>query len=441
MKLKLAIGVLLVIAAAAGFLVHKGIIPADSVKQQLTQITAPITGDTAAAAPDKSTMSPADLAAGETEKEKATALAVTIAAAVPHEFVERVLVTGSLVPREEIMVHPEVDGLRIVDIQAEVGDRVDKGAILARLERESLESQLDQNTASLARADAAIAQARSAITEAEARLEEAEAAFKRSKPLKSSGYLSESLFDQRRAAATSAKARLVSARDGLTVAEADKARIQAERRGLTWRIARTDIKAPASGLVSRRTARLGAITTGMSDALFRIIEDAQVELDAEIEDQLIGQLEVGQQAIVDVAGVGQTTGKVRLIPPEIDQSTRLGSARILLGDDPRLRIGAFAKGRIETARGRGLAIPAAAVLYGPEGPTVQRVVDSRVRTVPIETGLRSGGLVEVRKGLAAGDRVIAKAGTFLRDGDAVRPMQPNPVVSQAPAKTPFNPRQ
>ena len=96
--------------------------------------------------------------------------------------------------------------------------------------------------------------------------------------------------------------------------------------------------------------------------------------------------------------------------------------RIFLGDDPGLRVGAFARGRITTANGRGLAVPVSAVLYGPEGPTVQVVRANRVVTTRIEAGLVAGALVEVRAGLADGDLVVTRAGTFLREGDAVRPV-------------------
>jgi HlyD family secretion protein len=51
---------------------------------------------------------------------------------------------------------------------------------------------------------------------------------------------------------------------------------------------------------------------------------------------------------------------------------------------------------------------------------VQVVVDGKVATRRIETGLTAGSQVEVRSGLAVGDLVVAKSGTFLRNGDAVR---------------------
>jgi hypothetical protein len=64
----------------------------------------------------------------------------------------------------------------------------------------------------------------------------------------------------------------------------------------------------------------------------------------------------------------------------------------------------------------------AAVLFAAEGPQVQIVENDRVVTRSVATGLKSGDRIEITSGLAEGDTVVAKAGTFLRDGDAVRPV-------------------
>jgi multidrug efflux pump subunit AcrA (membrane-fusion protein) len=63
-----------------------------------------------------------------------------------------------------------------------------------------------------------------------------------------------------------------------------------------------------------------------------------------------------------------------------------------------------------------------AVLYGPEGAVVQVVRDDRIETRRVRVGLLSGGKAEIREGLSEGDQVVARAGTFLREGDRVRPM-------------------
>jgi RND family efflux transporter MFP subunit len=340
-------------------------------------------------------------------------------------------VSGSLVPREEILVAPEVEGFRVLDLKADVGDRVKKGDVLATLVQASLDAQLAQNDASLARADAAISKAKSAISEAEARASEANASFDRAKPLKSSGYLSASTYDEREAAAKTSEAQLVAARDGLKLAEAEKAQVEAQRRELQWRRDNTQVTAPADGLVSQRTARIGGMASSVAEPLFRIILRGQVELDAEVIETELAKVCAGQKAEIKVAGVGDVSGTVRLVTPEVDKTTRLGRVRIFLGDDPRLRIGSFARGTVDTATAHDLAVPSSAVVFDAEGALVQVVRNGHVARTNIKTGLVSNGRIEVREGLAVGDIVVAKAGTFLRDGDAVRAIVPDAKISEA----------
>lgn len=357
--------------------------------------------------------------------------AVTVARVALADFHETVLVTGTLVPREEILVAPEVEGLRVLDLAVDIGDRVARGDVLARLVRETLDAQLAQNDAGLARVAAQAARAESEIVAAEARLEEAKAQFERAKPLAKSGYMSESVFDQREAAARTASAQLAAARDGLKVAAAEKAQLEAQRRELEWRLAKAEVRAPAGGIVSRRNARIGGLATGIGEPMFRIIRDGEIELDAELTETSLAKVREGQRAIVSVTGASEREGKVRLVSPEVDRATRLGRVRVFLGADPALRIGSFARGTIATAEGRGLAVPVSAVQYGPAGASVLVVVDGKVATRAITTGLSAAGSVEVRSGLVEGDVVVARAGTFLRDGDTVRPVLPDAKVSEA----------
>jgi RND family efflux transporter MFP subunit len=353
--------------------------------------------------------------------EEVTAAVVTVVRVVPADFTETVLATGSLVAREEILVGPEVEGLRVTEVLADEGQRVKKGDVLARLVSDTLEAQLAQNEAGLARATAAIAQARSAIVQAEARLTETRNAFERAKPLKVAGHMADSAYDQREQAARTAEAQLVAARDGLKVAQAEKAQIEAQHREINWRRGRTEVVAPADGIISRRVARVGGFAAGAAEPMFRIVAKGEIELDAEVTETRVGAVKEGQRARVETAGA-TVEGTVRLVSPEIDKATRLGRVRIFLGDKDALRVGAFARGVIEAASSRGLSVPASAVLYEPEGAVVQVVRNNRVETRRIVTGLAAGALVEVRRGLAQDDLVVARSGTFLRDGDAVRPV-------------------
>ena len=147
-----------------------------------------------------------------------------------------------------------------------------------------------------------------------------------------------------------------------------------------WKRANTEVTAPADGLVSRRTARIGGMAAGAAEPMFRIVARGEVELDAEVIETELAKVTAGQKARVNVAGVGDVDGTVRLVSPEVDKLTRLGRVRIFLGDDPRLRIGAFARGTIETAQSRGLAVPSSAVVFDAGGAFVQVVRDGRVET-------------------------------------------------------------
>lgn len=356
---------------------------------------------------------------------------ITVSKVGIDNFVETAAVSGSLVPREEILVSPEVEGLRVLELLADEGDKVNKGQVLARLVAEQLDAQLAQNDANLARSDAAIAQAESQIVQFEAQSKEAAAQFDRAVPLKQSGYLSGATYDQRESAAHTTAAQLIAARDGLTAAKAEKAQVEAQRRELMWRRNNTEVTAPADGVISRRMARIGAMASTAGEPMFRIIQNGEIELDAEIVETELKKVKVGQKAIVTVPQNGDFDGKVRLIAPEVDKATRLGRVKIFLGDNPSLRIGSYARGRIETARSRGLAVPSSAVTFDQGLATVQVVKDDTVQKHSVTVGLIAGDLVEIKKGVNEGDLVVTRAGTFLRDGDVVRPVIPEPRLSEA----------
>ena len=260
---------------------------------------------------------------------------------------------------------------------------------------------------------------------------EARNAFERAKPLRTAGHMSESAYDQREQAARTAEAQLVAAQDGLKVAEAEKAQIEAQRRELMWRRGRSEVLAPADGIISRRIARVGGFAAGSAEPMFRIVANSEIELDAEVVETRLAGVRQGQDARVEVTGLGTIAGKVRLVSPEVDKATRLGRVRIFLGDNPGLRVGAFARGTIETAKGSGLAVPASAILYGADGGAWCRwCATAGSRRARSRRAWRPASLVEVKEGLSEGDLVVARSGTFLRDGDAVRPVLSRTTVSE-----------
>lgn len=347
---------------------------------------------------------------------------VTVVRAVRGPIAERVVVTGTLVPREEVLVSPQVEGFAIVEVLAEEGDVVAAGQVLARLSRETIETSLMQNAAQALRADAATAQARASVVEAQATRAQADLALVRTRDLLATGNAAREVFETRDAAARIAAARIEAATNVLRAAEADRALAEAQRRELQVRLARTELRAPVAGVVSRRAARLGAVVMGAGDPLFRIIEGGSVELEADVPETSLARLRPGQSASIDVFGVPRT-GRVRLVSPEVSRTTRLGRVRVSLdGQAGGLPVGGFARATVETARKDGVLAPLSAVLFQADGVVMQVVQGGVVETRRVEVGLRDSKQAEIVAGLAEGEDVVAVSGSFIRGGDRITPV-------------------
>lgn len=361
------------------------------------------------------------------QAEPAAGPSVTVTNAKVSEIVQSVVVSGSMIARDEVLVSPEVDGLVVTELLAEEGDSVAAGQVLAKLSRVALDVQKAQNEAQIARAEAAVAQANAQIVEAEANVVQANNAFDRTKALRDSGNASLETFDQRDAAARSARARVNSSRQALAIMTADLALAKAQGRDIDVRLARTEIKAPASGIVSRRNAKLGAMAPmAATEPLFRIIADGAIELQADVAEVELAGLKPGLKVAVTPAGVDKPLeGEIRLISPEVEKASRLGRVRIALKGNPPVAIGSFARGVIETGRKTSITLPLSAITYSRSGATVQTVRDGKVTTKKVDLGLMGDGRAEIVSGIADGESVVARAGTFVRDGDVITPVATN----------------
>jgi HlyD family secretion protein len=347
--------------------------------------------------------------------------AVTVVPATKREFVDRLFVSGTLVAREEAQVAARIDGLAIVEVDAEDGDRVRQGQVLARLDRTQLDALVAENDAATRRADAAIDQARSLIAQSQAQVQFANADFDRAHKLEA-GIMAASTVEQREMAMKTAQAQLAAAQFALGVAEADRKSRDAERQELLVRIDRTEVKAPVGGIVSRRSAKVGADASSTGEPLFRIIEDGAVDLEADVPEQSLARLAVGMPAELKLPGVdGAVAGRVRLVNQEVDKASRTGKVRIALDDVSHAHIGAFASGQVELARRAGVGAPATAFEREGEKARLYVVSDGKVEERQVKPGIVDGDSVEIESGVATGESVVARAAAFLRPGDRVRP--------------------
>ena len=358
------------------------------------------------------TLLPAAACGNNPENQKEEPLRVTVVRAAPAEMADTLRLSGSLAAREDIAVGTPLQGLRIVAVYADTGDAVKRGQVLAQLEDVNADSQLRQTEAQLARAQAQLQANRAAAAEAAATL-------KRYRPLAEADALSRQELDQQKSAAATAAA-------NVAAAKADIAQLQAQLKDSRNQRGKTQITAPADGVIASRSAEAGALTG--TDALFHIIKDGTVELAADAGADELALLQNGTAAQVSVRGRDKPIdGTVRLVAPEIDSSTRLGKVRITLAhSDDVLYAGTYGEAAVKLPSYRAaVSLPAAAVSTDADGKASVLAVDGsgRVSRVAVVTGRRQGGRVEIVSGLANGRTVVRQASAFVNEGDTVKAVE------------------
>ncbi|MDQ2859183.1 MAG: efflux RND transporter periplasmic adaptor subunit [Pseudomonadota bacterium] len=328
------------------------------------------------------------------EAPRQQARAVSVVTVAPREIEGGLIASGALVPREDIAVFPQLTGYRVARVLVDVGTKVAAGQPLVQLDDTLLRAQLAQQTA-LAAQQSLLA-------------DEAAAQAARVKGLDSEGLLSQEQIDTRRFAARSARAQ--------ANAQAAAAQDLRTREGLMA------VRAPRAGLVIERNVRLGDLAGAGTTPWYRIAQDDKVELAADVGEDALGKLRPGSAAKVTLADGTVVAGVVRLVNPAIDTATKLGIVRIALPVRPDIRAGGFAKASFLGATRSALAVPETAVRYDANGASVMVVGgDDRVARVPVTTGQRGGGWVELVTGPPDGSRVVEKAAAMLTPGDYVRP--------------------
>ncbi|PLL14735.1 efflux RND transporter periplasmic adaptor subunit [Tabrizicola sp. TH137] len=363
-------------------------------------------------------------AADETAVEPAPTLpAITVSTVETRLLRDRVIVSGLVNPVEEVQVAPLIEGQPIETLLADVGDWVTEGQVLATLSKTTLELQKSQYQASLASAEATIAQSEAQLLEAQASADEAQRVNERTAALKAQGTASQAAADQASANAIASTARVTVAVQSLEAARAQLSLVQAQLANVDLQLSRTEVKAPVAGEITRRNAVIGSIASGAGQPMFTLIRDGALELSGDVAEIDLMRLAPGQTvSMIAVGAPDRLTGTVRLVEPTIDTTTRLGRARITIDEPDGVRAGMFMDAEILVAERETIAVPVTAVGASSEGSTVMKVTDGTVARIPVKTGIRDGGWIEIVEGLSPGDTVVTKAGAFVRDGDKINPV-------------------
>jgi HlyD family secretion protein len=318
---------------------------------------------------------------------------VTVASVGVSAAPTLVSITGTISARYDIPIGVEGDGGRVAKVFVEAGDKVKRGQVLARLDTSVVAPQ--------------VASLGAALEQARAEAELAQAEYRRAESVSASGALSTEEIQRRKSSSVTAQAKVKLAAAQLAEAQA--------------RLGRTDVRAPADGVVLTRTVEVGQMAIPGGPALFRLSEGGEVELRGQVAEQDLPLLQVGQKATVRLTGLDRPyEGEIRLLGAVIDPQTRLGSVRVALKSDPNLRPGAFARADVTVSRKERAILPQSAVLTDANGPYVM-VVDSsnKVRRRAVRLAGTSSDGVLIASGLDAKDRVVTTAGSFLQEGEPV----------------------
>lgn len=317
--------------------------------------------------------------------------AVTAATAAVTNLPRTVTASGNVSAWEEVPIGAETGGLVATGVFADEGAYVRQGQLLVKLNDTLLQAQLRQQEASVQAA------------EANAAREDAE--LSRARELRERGFLSQASLDQAIAEQRSTQAQLSSARAAL-----------AETRE---RLDQTNIRAPVAGMIISRGVTRGQIVQAGNE-LFRMVREGRLELDAQVPETQLPLIRSGQSASITSSEAGSTTGRVRIVTPEVDPQTRLGIARISLTPGSQLRPGMFARAEIAVGDQPETTVPTGAVLYrnNRAGVFVLNADNATVRFQPITVLSRTDEMTAV-SGVQPGARVIVRGAGFLNDGDRV----------------------
>jgi RND family efflux transporter MFP subunit len=219
--------------------------------------------------------------------------------------------------------------------------------------------------------------------------------------------------------------------------------IKTQIRELTFRISaqkeRIDalvLKAPLDGMILRRDGELGEIV-GPTDVLFWMGPPKPTQVVAEINEEEIAKIAVGQKALLrNEAFPDQSlSATVSEITPTADPERKTSRVYLLLPHDTPLRIGMTVEVNIVSReKADALVVPVEAVA----GNAIQVVDGDRISFVVVSTGIRGSRLVEVIGDVAEGAKVVSPARKDLSDGTAVRvdllPAMPRPETQYAEAR-------
>lgn len=327
--------------------------------------------------------------------EAPAAMTVTRVRVARQSWQRGVTASGAIAPWQESVVGAPLAGLRLSSVDADIGDVVRKGQVLARFDDALLRADANRLQAALAQAEVASAQAgRDA---------------RRAEQLRTSGALSEQSILQALADAASAAAEVRAARAALRAKQVE--------------IDYTVLRAADDGVISERTATLGAVPE-RGDALFKLIRQQRLEWRGELGAAQLVQVAIGQQVELQLPDGSAAQARVRQLAPGLGADTRQGLVYADLDAGSAARAGMYVDGSIGQMHTHALVVPAASVVVRDGRSRVFTLnaqgAQGHVSAREVAVGRRQNRQVEITSGLEQGEWIVEEGAGFLADGDRVQ---------------------
>lgn len=315
--------------------------------------------------------------------------------------------TGTLAPWDEVTVGNELAGT-VDKVFADLGDRVNDGGLLLRLDQKDAKANLDTSNALLETNIRSLERTKAVWTDAGSTL-------KRYGNLFSEGVVSVSQKDAAQTQYDVADAQLKQAEAQVNLS---KAQLEIAKK----RLADTKIISPISGYVKKRFVSAGETLKDKSP-LFILVKNDPLKFQGSVPESFAPEINVGQDIAVHIDAFPDDAfaGKIIRVSPSIDEKTRTFSIEARVPNHSNmLKSGFFAKAVIKIKEEKGVPfIPEAAVYSFAGINKVYLIVNGAVREHPVKTGSREAGMVEIVEGLRPGEAVAITGLDQLFDGAKV----------------------
>ena len=346
-----------------------------------------------------------------------------VGVAVPERAVPvEVYGLGTVEARIRSAVGLEVGGT-LTDLTADHGDRVAKGAVLARIDTRQQEARVAEAKAAIGQARANREKAQASIVRAQAALDKRRQNDERRQALLGKGSVSVEAAQDAAADRKVAEAELEVARSDLAVAEAAAADAEARLQYEAARLERYTLTAPFDALVVARHKELGA-AVNPGEPLFTLVDPATIWALVHVDEAQAGALAEGQAATVRLRSLPGQAFKARVVRIELESDRVTEERKVYLKCEvcpPRVYLAEQVEATIAVATlDHALLVPQTAVEgFDGHGGTVWTVEEGRLARRAVRFGHRTlDGRLEVAGGLPDGARVVGALLPGLREGRA-----------------------